>query len=130
MVMTPAPSVDDLIWVFKDDPVPENPDGQIQGGGLLDWRRDWPFTSVTFRSVRGDDVVELGINPGYEWVSVNVSHRGEPVITLEAGDVETVQVERLHGREELHVTFREPRVEMLRLVMKPVCRCIGGSYAR
>jgi|HubBroStandDraft_1064217.scaffolds.fasta_scaffold663458_2 hypothetical protein len=117
--MTPTPSIDDLTWVFEDEPVPENPDGPIPGGGTLDWRRDWPFTSVTFRSVRGDDVVELGINPGYEWVSITVSRRGEPVLTVETGDVQTVQIERLHGREEVHVTFRQPRVEMLRLVMKP-----------
>lgn len=117
--MTPTPSLDDLVWLFEDEPVPRNPDEVIPGGGSVDWRRDWPFTSVTFRSTRGDEVVELGINPGYEWVSILVTRQGLPVITIEMGDVETVHVEKLHGREELHLTFREPRVEMLRLVMKP-----------
>lgn len=117
--MTPTPSLEDLVWLFEDDPVPENPDGVIPGGGTLDWRRDWPFTSVTFRSARGDDVVELGINPGYEQVSILVTRNDATVVSMEMGDVETVHVEKLHGRQELHLTFREPRIEMLRLVMKP-----------
>ena len=117
--MTPTPDLEALVWLFEDEPVPKNPDGVIPGGGTLDWRHDWPFTSVTFRSTRGDGVVELGMNPGYEWVSILVIRKGEVVVSMEMGDVETVHVEKLHGLEEIHLTFREPRVEMLRLVMKP-----------
>jgi hypothetical protein len=118
--MASFPDVDELIWLFEEEPVPDPPDEVIPGVGSTDWRRDWPYTSLTFRTVRDDDEVEFGINPGYEWISIALTRSGRELFRVEAGQVQSVVVpERLHGREELHVFFRPPGVEKLRLVLKP-----------
>ena len=110
MVMSPLPSLDDLIWLFEGDPLPLHPDRIVPGGGAIDWRRDWPYTTVTFCLARADAVVSVTLNPGYEDVRVSVVRDGVETDDLALKRVRTMAVEKIHGRELLRLEFHDHAV--------------------
>jgi hypothetical protein len=122
MVMEPVPSYEDLIWLFESDPTYRYADGEREAGYEFDWRELWPYTAVTFRTTRGGYDVEMDIEPGYDVVRLRLRTGSEnaQLLDLDLRGVQTVGVERIHGRELLRLDFpdRSP-ASTLWLRMKP-----------
>jgi hypothetical protein len=110
MVMTPVPSLDELIWLFEAEPTPRHPDEVLPGGGSVDWRRDWPHTTVTFELHRGDTRLVCTVSPGYEQVRLICRQADDETVDLALRRVIGMAVERLHDRELLRLDFRDDGV--------------------
>lgn len=117
MVMEPAPSLEDLVWLFETDAI----------GDTTDWQTYWPYSSVSFTTVRGDYVIAFSVNPGYEDAALTLSRDGKELVALTVSGVESVLVEKLHGAEELLLRFREWRLVPLRLRLKPSVSVTWGT---
>lgn len=113
-------SVDDLIWLFEGEPTPEHPDGRIPGGGLVDWRTDWPYTTVTFDLVRRTFSVRFTVSPSYEHARLIMRSADTEMVDLDLRGISDFSVERLHEREMLRLTFRDERVGTLWVQTKPL----------
>lgn len=105
--MEPVPSYEDLIWLFETEPVYRYSDDERATGYEFDWRELWPYTAVTFRTRRGDYDVEMYIEPGYDVVRLRLrtATDGAELLDLDLQGVQTVGVERIHGRELLRLDF-------------------------
>ncbi len=122
VVMEPVPSYDDLIWLFEAEPVYRYADDEREAGYEFDWRELWPYTAVTFRTVRGGYDVEMYIEPGYEIVRLRLrtAPDGAELLDLDLRGVQYVGVEGIHGRELLRVDFPDGSpASTLWLRMKP-----------
>ncbi len=120
--MEPVPSYEDLIWLFEAEPVYRYADDEREAGFQSDWRELWPYTAVTFRTIRAGYDVEMYIEPGYEVVRLRLSTAsdGLELLDLELRAVQCVAVERIHGRELLRVDFPDDSpASTLWLRMKP-----------
>jgi hypothetical protein len=107
MVMEPVPSLEDLIWLFEAEPVPCDAEDEPVPGYEFGWRELWPFTSVTFCSTRAGYDIHMHIEPGYDIVRLRLREHptGAELLALDLRGVQTVSVERIHGRELLRVDF-------------------------
>jgi hypothetical protein len=122
MVMDPVPSYDDLIWLFEAEPVYRYEDDEREAGYEFDWRELWPYTAVTFHTTRAGYDVEMYIEPGYEVVRLRLrtGPDGAELLDLDLQGVQTVGVERIHGRELLRLDFPDNSpASTLWLRMKP-----------
>ncbi len=111
--MSPVPGLDDLAALFEHEPEP------AYEADAADWREKWPHTTVVFRAARGGHEVVFEISPGFGEVAITVTDAQNELIELELGGVQTVEVERLHGAEDVHVRFGDDRVDPLRLRLRP-----------
>ena len=93
--MDPAPSLNDLIWLFGCQPSYLYPEEA----------RYWPYTTVDFEVIRDHRSLHIRLQPGDREVRLGVSVDGESVTDLLLRQVATVSVERLPGRELLRVDF-------------------------
>jgi hypothetical protein len=59
MVMEPVPSYEDLIWLFETEPTYRYADDERAAGYEFDWRELWPYTAVTFRTIRAGYDIEM-----------------------------------------------------------------------
>lgn len=120
--MEPVPSYEDLIWLFEAEPVYPYTEGERAAGYEFGWRELWPYTAVTFRTVRAGYEIEMDIEPGYEVVRLRLRAvtDGAELVDLNLGGVRTVGVERIHGRELLRLDFPDDSpASTLWLRMKP-----------
>ena len=118
MVMEPAPSLEDLVWLLEPD---------ASGDTEEYWRMYWPYASVSFTTVRGHYVVAFSVNPGYEDAALTLSRDAQELVALTVSGVESVTVEKLHAAEELVLRFREQRLTPLRLRLKPSVSVTWGT---
>ena len=110
VVMEPVPDLDALTWLFEDAP-----------DGRNDWRSDWPYTEVVFRTTRDGRTVSVALDVAYEDVRVVISSDSTTEVDLSLHDVLSVAADTLHGVETLVVSFRpSTRMLPLRLDLKPV----------
>lgn len=119
MVMEPAPSLEDLVWLFETDASADTDE---------DWQVYWPYASVSFTTARGDYLVAFSLNPGYEDAALTLSRNGEELVAITVSGVESVAVEKLHGAEELVLRFREWKLTPLRLRLKPSVSVTWGTH--
>lgn len=122
MVMEPVPNYEDLIWLFEAEPVHRYADHEVETGYRYDWRELWPYTGVTFRTMRASHDIEMYINPGYEVVRLRMRSDpdGAELLDLDLRGVRSVGVERIHGRELLRLDFPgDSAASTLWLRMKP-----------
>ena len=119
MVMDPIPILEDLVWLFEVEPVGDSEQG---------WQEYWPYSSVSFTTLRDDYDVMFSINPGYEDVGITLSRDDQALLTLTLSRVESVGVERLHGAEELVLRFRDSNLAPLRLQLKPLVSVMWGMH--
>ncbi|MFF5225299.1 hypothetical protein [Dactylosporangium sp. NPDC000521] len=122
MVMEPIPSYEDLVWLFEAEPtypnaVHERPADEPDG-----WRTPWPYTTVTFRTVRAGYGIELNIEPAHEQIRLRLraAMDGQFLVDLELAGVQAVGIDRTHGHELLRVDFADDApAATLWLRMKP-----------
>jgi hypothetical protein len=106
--MEPVPSYEDLIWLFESEPVYRYADDEREAGYEFDWRELWPYTSVTFRTIRAGYHIEMDIEPGYEVVRLRLrAAAGTDLLDLDLQGVRSVGVERIHDRELIRLDFPE-----------------------
>ena len=72
--MEPLPSYDDLIWLFEADPVGRYRPNDQSTGRDLDWRAQWPYTSLTFQSMRAGYTIQMDIATTMRYVHVHRTH--------------------------------------------------------
>lgn len=105
--MEPAPSYEDLIWLFEAEPVYWYAEDERAAGYEFDWRELWPYTAVTLQTKRAGYDIEMNIEPGYEVVRLRLraAPGGAGLLDLDLPGVRSVGVERIHGRELLRLDF-------------------------
>lgn len=122
VVMEPIPSYEDLVWLFEAEPIYLDADDAHPAEGWYGWRYPWPYTSVTFRTVRAGYEIELDIEPGYEQVRLRLraAAGGADLVHLHLAGVCTVGIDRTKGRDLLRVDFPDDApAATLWLRMKP-----------
>jgi len=118
--MEPVPDIDDLRWLFESDPESAFPDDN--------WRGYWPYSAITFTTVRSGATVSLYLEPASHTVGIVIDAESPSHVRLDLGDVGAVATERLHGNEELIVDFRgENARPHLRLRLKPTVSLTWGT---
>jgi hypothetical protein len=114
VVMNPVPDIDELVWLFGNEPV------AVYGDG---WRKYWPYSAVRFHGTFDDYEVDCEIEPGDHTVKLQVRRAGVPLIDLDLRDVGSVVADRTPGdppNEALRIAFLHPdRVSTLHLRLKP-----------
>lgn len=119
-VMDPVPALDALTWLFESEPV-----GRYEGE---DWLREWPYGAVTFSTARHEVAVDFYLEPASHLAGLSIRGKDTLHVRLDLAGVQRVDVERLHGAEELVVTFGESRrAAPMRLALKPELRLTWGN---
>lgn len=108
--MTPLPNLDDLIWLFEGHPEPRYRDETLPSGHVVNWRTDWPYTTVTFRTVRTYGELTMTLSPSYGKVRLRATRDDVESLDLALRGVASVEVERIHDRELLRLAFTESEV--------------------
>lgn len=120
--MDPVPNLDELTWLFEAEPAGRFPSDN--------WRNEWPYGAVTFSTTRDGVAVELYVEPASDLSGVHVRDGGRFELRLDLAHVRQVQVERLHGAEELVVDFGDDVASPpVRLTLKPIVRITWGNSA-
>ena len=106
----------ELLELFEVEPV------------ILDSDVPPSYNTLTFTSVRGQDVVRCQILPGEGDITFDWTHAGRPKLHLRVGAAETLRVELGRDAEALVAAFsdRSGLVD-LRIQLKPTIRVAWGS---
>ena len=118
--MEPVPEIDDLRWIFESDPESAFPGD--------DWRGSWPYSAITFTTVRSGATVRCYLEPANNTVGIVIDGDSPRHVRLDLDGIKAVTTERLHGNEELVVHFRGDRPRpALRLRLKPTVDITWGT---
>jgi len=119
-VMDPVPDLDVLIWLFESEPVGRS--------DAEDWRREWPYGAVTFSTVRHEVEIGFYLEPASQLAGLTTRGARTFNVRPDLSGVQRIDVERLHGAEELVVAFDESRrTAPMRLTLKPQLHLTWGN---
>ncbi len=105
------PELADLIWLFEDEPTPEDPDP------------GWPVGLHSFRLRRGDREVLFSLDPLAGDAYMSLFAGGQEVLQLgRLRRLETLRIVKDDGYEGLVLNFVGGKLEPVSLQTRPVLR--------
>jgi hypothetical protein len=114
----PFPEPWELIGLFECEPK------------LADADMPWFYNRVRFDRRRGNERIELVIEPADHDLAFRWSIDGEAIIDLDLHDVVGLEVRLGHGKESLIVSTGDPHQRPIDIEISPKVRLIVGDEPR